>query len=112
MTIMYLDENDFNQDMLTFPEAQYKTVIMFVMSDNCIYCKQVKPVFEQFAKTNPTVFCAYVDVNDPRGQILLKKMQYRIQGVPDFLKFVKGKRVKQQIRGRTLNDFIAFSKMY
>ncbi len=106
---MFLDQSDFDGFQLTVPGCLQKTVVIMVMSENCGHCVRAKPAFEDFARLySNECICCKVDVDDPRGQGFLQKIGYRLQGVPDFLKFVKGKRVYQDVSGRTVDHFIQF----
>lgn len=109
--VMFLDGDDYNGVSLTFQEAQKKPVIVLVMSDTCGHCVRVKPVFREFAQLyRDRVLCFKVDVDDERGREFLKKIGYNLHAVPDFLKFVKGKRILSNIKGRTIKDMIEFSQ--
>lgn len=110
MEVMFLDGTDFN-GILNIPECMQKPVMVMVMSDTCGHCVRAKPTFEDFARMyQHQCVCCKVDVDDERGQVFLRKIGYNLQGVPDFLKFVKGKRVYQSVKGRTIDDFINFMK--
>ena len=107
---MYVEESDVTDDgTLTISGCDSKPVVVFVTSDYCGYCRQVKPTFEEFCRLYSNYcICVKADVNEERGRAFLRKIGYTVSGVPDFLKFVNCKRVNQRIAGRNLNNFVDF----
>jgi len=112
MPVVYLDGSDFDigTSSLTITEAMEKPVVVFVHSESCIHCANAKPEYQKFAQQyEGSVIVAAVDINDARGKEFLTKMGYTISGVPDYLKFVRGKWVDEKPQGRNLNSLIQFA---
>lgn len=112
MPIVYLDGSDYdiNNSSLNIVDAMEKPVIVFIMSEGCIHCRNAKPAYQEFAaKYEGKVIAAVVDVNDHRGKEFLTKLGYKLEGVPDFLKFVNGRFVQEKIRGRNVASLVQFA---
>lgn len=112
MPVVYLDGSDYdiNNSSLNVADAMFKPVIVFVMSEACMHCRNAKPAYVEFARTfDGKVIAAAVDVNDHRGKEFLTKMNYYLTGVPDYLKFVHGRLVDEKPKGRNFNSLVEFA---
>jgi thiol-disulfide isomerase/thioredoxin len=112
MPVVYLDGGDFdiNNSSLNIADAIDKPVIVFIMSESCMHCRNAKPAYQEFArKYDGKVVAAVVDVNDHRGREFLTKLGYQVTGVPDYLKFVHGRWVREKPTGRNLNALAQFA---
>ena len=114
--VAYLQKSDFNESgELVNPNIPKNIpVIVMVQAEFCGYCTQAKPAFQQFAEKNQgKVFSATIQGDgDMPGEkelgSMLNVIDPTFQGYPAYIKFVNGKRVDKDIKGRdvkSLNDF-------
>ncbi len=114
--IAYLQNDDFDSNgVLTNPKIpKNKTVLIMIQAGYCGYCTQAKPAFQEFANNNKNIFCATIqgDGTMPGEQELgkrIKTISPGFRGYPDYVKYISGKRVSGDIKGRGVKDLIEFT---
>ena len=113
--IIFLEDQDFNNNMEFKYNLNKKPMLVMVMGSFCGFCKQVAPVFSQFAKEVPDVVTAVImidgDTSEKKLSQRLSKVDSKIEGVPTFMLFdSNGKYSKTHKGGRTIKDLKLFSK--
>ena len=115
----YLEDVDFdrNGNLINSDIPKDKPVVVMIFASWCGYCRQTKPAFQEFAnKMKGKVFCAAIqsDGERPSEKRLsdkLKTIKPDFRGFPDFILFKNGKQINKELKGRSVQDFIEFSKI-
>lgn len=114
--IAYLENQDFdNSGKLLIPTKL--PVVILIQASWCGYCKQIKPIFQEFAnKTEGKVFCTTIQIDGDRNNEKLlgeriPKMFPNIQGIPTFILYINGNLVQRELSGNIdLNSLYNFVK--
>jgi thiol-disulfide isomerase/thioredoxin len=115
----YLEDFDFdNNGNLINPQIpKNQSVVVLVFASWCAWCKKIKPDFQEFANNmKGKVFCAAIQADGakPSEKKLMDKMKTikpDFRGFPDVMLFVNGKRVNKELKDRTVQGLVEFSRV-
>ena len=118
-TVGYLQNSDFDNagDIINPSIPKDIPVIIMIQGNFCGYCTQAKPAFKEFADRNRgKVFCATIqgDGKEPGEKELgarIKTIDPNFQGYPSYVKYMGGKRVSTDIKGRDMAALQAFASV-
>jgi thiol-disulfide isomerase/thioredoxin len=106
--ILYLESKDFTiKKHLKHSSLREKTAIVMVQANKCGHCSSAKPAFQKFAEKNKDIACLTIQCNmgnsteeEKKLMNIVLELKPDFQGFPDYMKFVNGKYIREEISGR------------
>ena len=115
-SVAYLEREDFDgQGRFIVPVKQNKMIVM-LQGNFCGYCTQAKPAYANFARNNPNVLVATIQIDGNQNEQVLGKLitgslpDY--QGVPHYIAFKNGKYIKTHTGGRDERSLQYFANSF
>jgi thiol-disulfide isomerase/thioredoxin len=113
--VVYLEDKDFDESGKLLPRHD-KPVVIMIMASWCGHCRNLKPVFQEFAnKSNGNrVYTAVIQSDGSReserklAQRLNKIIPGGVRGFPTIVKFENGKYRETYMGPRTLDSLVDF----
>jgi thioredoxin 1 len=83
-----LNDSNFEQEI-----NDKEIAVVDFWAEWCAPCKMFEPIFEEFKKENPDIYCARVNVDEAQETA----NKFNIRSIPTTIFFKKGKVVKMEI---------------
>lgn len=116
--VVYFENKDFDENgRLINPLVKNKPVMIVVVSSNCGFCTQIKPIYQEAAdilKDKVVTGAISMDGNpDPEDEMMMKQKLPKIipgfRGVPVIFMMKKGKMLKEYKNDRTVKTIVEFA---
>lgn len=110
--VIYLEKKNFDEN-LKLKNMPTRVVLIMIQADYCGYCTQCKPDFENFAQeclnNNYDITVATIQTDDEENNMedIGRKINDS-EGVPSFIIYIDGKKIKKHTGARTKDAFLKF----